>query len=520
MRSLLLVAVVSMLACGPAADSPPDDPQVDGAVDPDAAAGPDATTTPDGGPVPDGGEAPGLPFTYTRPPVGAPVSPADLAAVTDLYLDLLKKTRWFDVVDERVHGWPQSDPQKRYWYGTWWSGVGIEKQGGKVTFRHVAVGADNNGIGTSYVLEGTCLAYRQWKTPKLEGIVRRLIRGFNSWILAMQRMPSDPAGVLLARTSYPSPIQSNDGAHPYFIDTAPDRPGIDSYTQYVHIAQNPSWGDVWIKNKRSKDDIGHMLRAIATLQDCAGGFGAATQTDLAEMKANYAKWATRVEADAWSIATLDKNGNPWMPPINETMSHFVTLGNAECDAVVALRLFSKADPGAFDCGNGVHPLESLALTNDSNGEIIRSFHEAATRHALLAQKNAMAKSLLTGLTARIEEGMGQAEANKWPVHLNSEKLVKLIALSANTGVPLTWREVRWVHDQIRAAHASYVKTPAPKVYDVFASSTPDGAYAFTPEGDAIDFRFFASLLATCDGNYRNPATMPLLDCSRLASFTP
>jgi hypothetical protein len=203
------------------------------------------------------------------------------------------------------------------------------------------------------------------------------------------------------------------------------------------------------------------------------------------------------------------------------MSHFITAGNAECDAVAAMRLFSKGNPGAFDCGSGIHPLEALALTNEHNGEIIRSFHEAATRHALSAKQYPMAKNLLGGLAKRVEDGVAAAEANTLPKHLNAELLVKLVVHSAETGVPLTSREVRWVHGQIAKAHASYVAgAPDPRVYRIFDQSTPDGAYAFTPEGDGIDFRFFAALAGTCTAKWRNPKGMPLLDCAKLATFVP
>ena len=471
--------------------------------------------------TPDAGTAgpAGLPFPYLRPDVGTPVTASELQDVTDVYLDLLTRTRYFDVLDERVHGWPQSDPQHRYWYGTWWSGVGFTKSQGQVTYQHVDVGADNNGIGTSFVLEGLCLSHAVWPTPKLEQLARRLIRGLNSWFLAIQRMPNDPAGPMLARVGYPEPIATTDNGRTAFIDTSPDRPGIDSYTVYVHLPNNPSWGDVWIKNKRSKDDIGHLLRAIGTLEDCAGGFGPDTRADLAEMRANYVAWAQRVENDGWAIATLDKNGNPWTPPVTETLAHYTTAANAECDAVLALRLFSRGDPGTFACGSGIHPLEFLALTNRSNGEIVRSYHEAATRYALLTRQDAAAKDLLAGLATRIEDGVTQAENNALPAHLSPELLVKLIVNSANTGVPLTSREVRWVHGQLRSTHDNFLAL-APEVYRVFDPATPDGAYAFTPEADGIDFRFWAALAGTCSASYRNPASRPLLDCARLRTWTP
>lgn len=174
----------------------------------------------DSGVAPDAGR--GLPFTWVRPAVGTPVPANELRDVTDLYLDLLTRTRYFDVLDERIHGWPQSDPQHGYWYGTWWSGVGLSKSQGQVTYSHVNVGADNNGIGTSFVLEGVCLSHQLWPSPKLEQLARRLIRGLNSWFLAMQRMPNDPAGPMLARASYPRPIATTDNGRSAFIDYSAD----------------------------------------------------------------------------------------------------------------------------------------------------------------------------------------------------------------------------------------------------------------------------------------------------------
>jgi hypothetical protein len=467
-----------------------------------------------------GGGAGGLPFEYTRPPAGTPETPQELAAITDVYLDLLRQTHYFDFVDERVVGWPESDPQQRYWYGHWWTGAGFEKTGGQVSLVHVNCGADNAGIPSSAVLEGVCLAHLAWPTPKLEHIVRKLVRGLNAWILSMQRYSGDAAGVLLSRVSYPESITSTDGGRTLFIDTSADRPGIDSYTLYVHLPTNPVWGDIYIKNNRSKDDIGHMLRAIGTLEDCGVNFDASTAADIAEMKGNYAAWSRRVEDDGWAIATLDQSLNVVLPPIDSTMSRFITLGNAECNAVLALRLLGRGDPGSFACNNGVNSLEALVLTNPSNGEIIRSFHEAALRNALLTEQNAAAYDLLTGLAVRADEAMGFAESGNWPVHINPELLVKLLVGSANTGLPLTSREVRWVHQRIAEAYDAFVTNTDPAYYRLYAPATSDGAYAFSPDPAGIDFRFLGALVGTCTARFRNPTSMPLLDCSRLATLTP
>ncbi len=182
--------------------------------------------------------------------------------------------------------------------------------------------------------------------------------------------------------------------------------------------------------------------------------------------------------------------------------------------MLAVRLLGRGNPGTFKCGNGIHALEWLALQNAHNGEIIRSFHEAAAHGALVAKQNSVAKAMLPGLALRVENGVKAAEQNKLPKHLNDRHLFDLLMHSAQSGVPLTWREVRFLHKQIDKAYKSY-KKKSDAVFRVFHKSTPDGAYPFTPDGDGIYFRSLALPIGTCTASYRNPASKPVLDCARL-----
>ncbi len=457
----------------------------------------------------------GLPFSYERPDVGVALSSTELSDATDRYLELLDGTRWIDFVDERAHGWPKSDPQGRYWFGTWWSGVTVVKQGGQVTYEHGDNGADNNGLRTAHVLEGACFAHLVWGLPVAERVTHKVLRGFTSWILSMERQPNDAAAPLLGRAHYPASIQSDDGPS-YFIDYDRNHPGNDNgATEYVRVPLNPHWGDIWIKNKRSKDDIGHMARAIGLLDACDGTFGSSeAQADLVQMRDLYATWARKVEDEGWKIATLDKSGNVWQPP--DLLANFVTLGNAECDAVLALRLMGRGDPGMFDCGNGIVPLEAAIVgSNDQNGEIFRSFHEAAVVHALRSRQNTVARALLDGLALRIEEGIDGFESGNPPAFLTDRDFADLLLLSASLGVPLTSREVRWVHGQIDIARTEYLDSKNDRIYNVFDASTPDGAYSFQPGQAGIHFKSLALALGSCASPYANPAARPLLDCARV-----
>ncbi len=461
----------------------------------------------------------GLPLDFARPDEGEPVDEAELALATSRYLELLESVRWLELVDERVHGWPQSDPRGRYWYGTWWSGVTLVKADGAITYAHGDQGADNNGLRTGPVLEGVCYASALWQRPEHEQLVRRMMRGMTAWIRAMVREPDDPDAPMLCRAFYPESVDAEENGRSFHIDYELDRPGLDADpSEYVHVPENPDWGDIWIKNKRSKDDIGHMLRAIAQLGSCAAGFDDPdTQADFEELRVAYSAWAKKVEDDGWKIGTLDKDGEFWLP--QDLLTYFV---DAECTAKLAIRLLGHLDAGELDCGNGIGPLDPVIIgANDHNGNILRSFHEAAANNALLSADDALAQALLDGITARIEEGLDGLEGVAEPVpHLGDQDLFDMLAHGAAVGVPLTSREVRWMHARVDEALTSYANPDLQGALHVFDDATPDGEYVYEPYGGPIGFVALGSLLGTCASPCANPTGRPVLDCEMIAAYMP
>jgi hypothetical protein len=455
-----------------------------------------------------------LPFTFERPDVGEAVTSGELAAATDAFLELLEKTRYFDLINDRVHGWPESGGDGRYWYGTWWSGVSVQKREGKVTYLHGAGGADNNGLRTAQLLEGACFSYALGKTPAHQHLLRKLMRGFTSWFLAMERTSGDNAIPLLSRAAYPASVTSHDGGHELFIDYSLNRPGEDNgATVYVHLPNNPSWGDLWVKNKRSKDDIGHMLRAVAQLDTCDGLLDADAQAELKDLRRRFVAWAKKVEDDEWSIATLDKELQVVIP--EDGLAHFFTAGGLECGAQLSVRLQGRGEVGDLDCGDNTLLDEGASALNNSAMQIVRSFHEASIHHALLANRTDTAEMLLGGLGHRLDVIFDRFDANM-TVNTPTPDLAALVLHSANAGVPLTSREVRWLHARLKEAHDSYgVPSPA---YDIFAASTPDGSYSYDPSGSGLDFKDIGLLLGSCVAQYRNPSSRPLLDCEKVRSW--
>lgn len=430
---------------------------------------------------------------------------------------LLRGTRYFDLVDERVHGWPETDPAQRFWYGTWWSGVEVVKANGRVTYRHRPDGADNNGIRTAPFLEGACYAHLMWRQAQTAHLVHRLARGYSSWAMAMRRDLGDTAGALLARAHYPESVQSNDGGRALWIDYSADRPGVDgSASEYVHLPSNPDLGEIWIKNKRSKDDMGLIFRSLIQAQACAPFLGAAGATDVAQATSLFATWSRRVEADGWSIATLDKNAQVVIPPVTETFAHYITIGNVECPGVLMIRLLGAGDPGSWDCGTGISTAEQIVWDQLSKSaqQNLRTHHEGAANVAFFTGHAEIGSSLLDGLAARAESDLAAVTGPNPPANINPSDIAALLIHSAAAGLPLTSAEVRWLHGRLHLAYLSYLSIPR-STYDVFDSATPDGAYPFEPIGDGLAFGSIGSLIGECAAPYRNPATRPVLNCARL-----
>ena len=459
---------------------------------------------------------PNQPAPFERPDQGEPISDAEMIEVTDLYLEVLEDIRYLDLARERIHGWPASDPQGRFWYGTWWSGVSVIKQGGKVTYLHNEDGADNNGIRTAPLLEGALFAHALWGHPNDLKLTRELVRGFSSWVIAMESAGRPDAGVLMTRASYPPSVTSTDdeGAE-VFIDYSLNQPGLDNgATEYVRIPDNPHWGDIWVKNKRSKDDLGHMMRAVAHVARYAESFeDPALKQDAEQMLELYTAWCRRVEDDDWTIATYDKDLNVYIPP--DSLAHLMQMFNGECDLILALRLFGRGTPGTWDCGNGITDIDVMGSVKPSNAQMFRAYHEGVVAQALLRKRQDIANALLEGLAQRIDEVLDDLLSDEPPDAPIPKDMAELIVQSGNVGLPLTWREVRYVHERIREAHETYRDPANHDAYHVLDASTPDGTYPYDPPGEGFFFRNLGAVLGTCASTFEPKGGHRLLDCERV-----
>lgn len=460
------------------------------------------------------------PYTLVRTEAGDAVTDTELAEVTDLYLDLLSKLDYFRSISRRAHGWPKNDPERRPWYGSWWSGIRIHRDGASLTFDHPLDGSDNNGMRTGPMLEGACYAHALWGGEGHAHLVQKMSRGFNAWMRAMERTSVPDAPVMLSRAFYPESITYEEDGLQITLDYDDQHPGEDNgATQYVHLPDNPHWGDLWVKNKRSKDDLGHMFRAIGALETCRAELPADAGADIAELGELYRAFARQVEDDGFRISTWNKDLEKWLP--EESLAIFVTEFGTECNATLTFRLFGRGDAGTIDCNNGVTDADLTISALNGVRHIFLSFHEAAVQHALVAGLPTIAQRLAGGLARRSDLTHDTLARGESVGMFDARDFAGDLAHAANAGVPLTWREVRTLHAAIREAHETYLAGHNDAALRAFDVDAPAGDYPFDFGGEGFNFRDLGVVLGTCVSKWRSPDAKPVLDCERVkqASLT-
>jgi hypothetical protein len=457
-----------------------------------------------------------------RPDEGEPLHPQELSRATDELIKTLQATHYFDFVDSRIHGWPESD--SRYpWWGTFWSGVNITKENGQVTYTHGSAGADNNGIRTPPYMESACFAYVLSGNKAYAHLARRMMRGMSYWVLSSATHKDDLAPKVLNRSFYPVSVRSQDrGRDIYFNFEAPRAAPIDKSTNFVHLPNNPFFGDIHIQNDRSCDDIGQMVRGMTLTQvACRELLDEESKADFQQADDLYARWAADVDANKFIMPIIDRQGNylPNGPYNSKAYSHWLFGFNPMCVGTLAIRLLHRDDLGWMKCGEGISILERALTPFLKNNpiEVVRSHHEAAvaiTKRRGLAKQ---AEALTRGLTKRMVRDLGYLLNNTAPKKMNLEDIHMLLISAANVGVSLTSKEIRWLHSRLHRAYEFYTANANAPVFHVFDPQTGDGTYSYEPpEVDGgIYFRGLGQLLGACASPYRS-TERPILDCEKLA----
>ena len=452
----------------------------------------------------------GLPFELDRPPDGEVPTPEEIEAFTRTMTGFWRDTDQFRWIASHSHGLPDHHDPAMPGYSLWWHDTVAQKSGSVVTFAHVGP-ADNLMIPTAKTLTQTAAGYLASGDPTMGDLVVGYSAGvralFQGMVWGSER---DPVDTIMARAIFThNHLYETPHGNLAAVDYDPIKtPAYDWNGHTVPNPSNPTYGDIWVRNMRSKDDVPHMLRAVPILRRVAQD---ATDADVAAAAADAVAAMEGFAADIvehnYRIRSKE-DGEIFVP--DEGLAIFVP---AECAARLAIALVATGDPDGNDCGSAVEPLlETVAITiNYFNAAILHYFHLAAITNALIERQDAIAEELLHGLIERADWVMDaddlRADFPAWDTDVAG-----LLLAGAASGLPLTGREAHHVQQHYAASAEYFAAWPN---WDLWA--LPDGTHVVdpprgAPEGVFIRIDEMAFLLHYCASPWRNPNSAEFVDC--------
>lgn len=510
----------------------------------DAATEPDARDVPADEDVPDAVEdtvriedlpAPPehLPFAFTRPADGTPLSDPEIAAFTKKITGFFKDVDLLGWIVRHSHGMDASNPDGMFDYALWWQDTrGIKENGDTVVYQHYG-GADNILLRAAKILVNSGALYLASQDPSARWIVRQYARGIVALAMGMEYGDDDPAPYLQARAvfgvdhSYLTP----DGRK-VRVDYGPVKvQKFDWNAATIPNPDNPHWGSIWVRNQRSKDDVPHLYRTIPMLHRLATEAPDQDVRDAAALALEYVRgFADDILESGFLIRTKFADGVAVVPTNDngsiKDLASFVEFEGldptAECIAKLGTVLIARGETGDLDCGTGEGtPYEELAtIGHYFNYAIYRIFHVAAVANALFSGHYALAHTLLGGLADRVDRilndpAMPNRAATEW-----TADAAGMILAAATVGLPLTDTEARLIAQQYGDSVDHY-RTYA--FWNPWDAAIPDGEFRMIPSRNpdvcdappcppAIREDELLFLFEYCLSRWRNPAGARLVDC--------
>ncbi len=473
-----------------------------------------------------------LPFEYTRPQDGEPLSSEEIRDFTKDITGIWKHIDYFNWQYEVHHGVDASTGYPEYLI--WWHDVEAEKTGDLVTFRNSRKygGSHNNAEPTGLALTQCIAGYLLTGDPMAGELVRQYALSFTAMMKGFMWDENDPNPYVMARNIV---AMNHEFTLPSGKKKAVDY--TDWYNTYegwnahrFHFPHNPTWGDIYVTTMRSKDDIPYMYRPTAWFP-----YVLAHSKDPAILEAVREAWdymrgfARDIVNEGYYIRSKDAEGNAYIPADQDLASFVDYIGlipDAECDARLSTYMLAHLALPDYDCGDG-----QGSLYDDVSGDlhyynfsIVDGFHMNAVQLALVLGEKDAAEVLLKGLVRRIDRYRNPAECPPKGCQDPSwgRDMATLMLEAAALGMPLTHTEVRHIQHYYRKAVEQFLEFPA---WDLWDDSVADGIYHFRWEfqplrhPDAVRVEEIAFLLEYCWSPFRNPASAPLVDCDIVADPT-
>jgi pterin-4a-carbinolamine dehydratase len=407
-------------------------------------------------------------------------------------------------------------------YLVWWQDVTPEKKGDTVTFtHHPCCGAHNTIDITVRFLAQAISGYLMSGDATMGRVVEQYSKGLTATMKGFIWDTNDPAPYLMARNIVnKNHAYTVEGRKKAVVYSTWYNEKIDWNTQRIHFPTNPTWGDVWVHNMRSKDDVPHIFHVFPLLK-YAAAYGKEQKVRDASLEA--AEWLAGFARDivdsGYYIRTKDKTGRAYIP--TEDLASFVSYEwidpRAECNAKLNAAFMGYGDSRGLKCGDGgINAYESTVIASHYyNFDIVASWHPAAILNALVSGNNDAALKLMGGLASRVDTYMHNPDISLKKEPGFPGELAHYLVRAASSGLPLTSAEVRLVHERFGAMADAF---SAWQYWDAWDASVPDGVLPYGPwnQGHWVSIENAAFILEYCFSPFRNGAGASLADCDVVA----
>lgn len=465
-----------------------------------------------------------LPFEITRTDQGTPLTQNEVETFTRTITAAWKNADFFRWLENILYGLDESYDEDMPYYASLWDGVHVVKSGDLLTFEHIeGASAENMMIKNSVLLMNIIAIYSATGDERIARIANKLARGISATMMGSVWDDSVPQEdrYVMARSviNHDHQWTTVDGYQAAVDYSAWRQKEVNWNMDFVHIPNNPYWGDIWIQNKRSKDDVCRLYRAAAYMAHFLDIWPDDEITDgINNAYYDLKGFAQDVVEYDYHIRSVDHDGTLFIP--DQDLASFVDFTwldpDAECNARISSEFLANDDPGEIDCNDGICELyeDAAIISHLWSYNLIRNFHISAL---LLALNNSaeettqnLAYNLMQGLITRLENEMQKVQEDYHGTDQESYErtLAGTMVGYATCGVPLTSEEIRFVQGYYEASAEDWNNWP---YFDLWDESHGDGTYSYRPGGD-IRFENMTAFMQLCASPYYNDNDRPIVDC--------
>jgi len=385
-------------------------------------------------------------------------------------------TGYFSWLSRFSQGLPEDNPWGQPAYKVWWTNAYATRDGDLLTVDWERP-SDNSTAKVSRALSPLAgLALAAPGDPVVRELLLGYIRGLSASYDGMIWGGEDPpVEGLMARCIFHRNFETTlDGGRRIAVNYDSVRyTVIERRHDTVHNPANPTWGDIYVRNKRSKDDLPYLYRNVPWLiRLIHRGEDRTLRQAAVRLFRQVRAMCADILDHAYCIRTKDESGQAFIPSSESgQVDDFATFTAyddlfplAECTAKLGTALIGRGEALGNVCvddqvdfyGHGGGYEDTAIATHFWSSNMIWGHHLTVLAVALAMGKHDEARLLLEGLAQRID-GLKDDEraalyTEWWP------DLAQLLVLAAAYGLPLTGDEALLIQQEYSAAADHYRAT--------------------------------------------------------------